>query len=51
LHHPTIQLKATNDYEILRQQAEALRALFNLDPLITSPTRLKARRKPTISRH
>ena len=33
LHHPTIQLKATRDYEILRQQAEALRTLFSLDPL------------------
>lgn len=31
LHHPTVQLKATKDYEILRQQAEALRMLFNLD--------------------
>lgn len=35
LHHPTVQLKATRDYEILRQQAEALRTLFNLDPLGT----------------
>jgi glutamyl-tRNA reductase len=33
LHHPTVQLKATRDYEILRQQAEALRTLFSLDPL------------------
>lgn len=33
LHHPTVQLKATKDYEVLRQQAEALRTLFNLDPL------------------
>lgn len=33
LHHPTVQLKATKDYEILRQQAEALHTLFNLDPL------------------
>jgi glutamyl-tRNA reductase len=32
LHHPTIQLKATKDYQVLRQQAEALRMLFNLDP-------------------
>ncbi|HEY9678283.1 MAG TPA: glutamyl-tRNA reductase [Drouetiella sp.] len=41
LHHPTVQLKATRDYEILRQQAEALRTLFNLDPLgaIAQPTR------------
>ncbi len=31
LHHPTVQLKATRDYEILRQQAESLRMLFNLD--------------------
>ncbi len=31
LHHPTVQLKATRDYQILRQQAEALRTLFNLD--------------------
>jgi len=34
LHHPTVQLKATKDYEILRQQAVALRTLFNLDPLV-----------------
>lgn len=33
LHHPTVQLKATKDYEVLKQQAEALRTLFNLDPL------------------
>lgn len=33
LHQPTIQLKATRDYEILKQQAEALRTLFSLDPL------------------
>jgi len=33
LHHPTVHLKATKDYEILRQQAEALRKLFNLDPI------------------
>ncbi len=44
LHHPTTQLKATKDYEILRQQAEALRTLFNLDPLA-------ARRSPHPSTH
>ena len=33
LHHPTVQLKSTSDYQALRQQAEALRRLFNLDPL------------------
>jgi glutamyl-tRNA reductase len=38
LHHPTVQLKATKDYEILRQQAEALRTLFSLDPLGTPST-------------
>jgi len=37
LHHPTVQLKATRDYQILRQQAEALRTLFNLDR--AAPTR------------
>ncbi len=31
LHHPTVQLKATTDYGALRQQAEALRQLFNLN--------------------
>ena len=31
LHHPTVQLKATRDYQVLKQQAEALRTLFNLD--------------------
>ncbi|MBZ0185970.1 MAG: glutamyl-tRNA reductase [Candidatus Obscuribacterales bacterium] len=33
LHHPTVQLKATRDYQVLKQQAEALRTLFSLDPL------------------
>jgi glutamyl-tRNA reductase len=33
LHHPTIQLKATADYEMLRRQAEALQTLFDLDIL------------------
>lgn len=33
LHYPTTQLKATRDYEILRQQADVLRTLFNLDPI------------------
>jgi glutamyl-tRNA reductase len=41
LHHPTVQLKATRDYSILKQQAEALRMLFNLE---TSPN--KAAPKP-----
>lgn len=36
LHHPTVQLKSTSDYQVLRQQAEALRSLFNLDPLSTT---------------
>jgi glutamyl-tRNA reductase len=44
LHHPTVQLKATRDYEILRQQAEALRTLFNLDPLGVVPKTAKMRR-------
>jgi glutamyl-tRNA reductase len=33
LHHPTVQLKATSDYTMLKQQAETLRTLFNLDVL------------------
>jgi len=33
LHHPTVQLKATVDYQTLRQQAEALQTLFDLDVL------------------
>lgn len=33
LHHPTVQLKATNDYQTLRRQAEALQMLFDLDVL------------------
>lgn len=45
LHHPTVQLKATKDYEILRQQAEALRTLFNLDPLGSTDIRRKAIQK------
>lgn len=44
LHCPTVQLKATRDYEILKQQAEALRTLFNLDPLGTINKPGKARR-------
>lgn len=43
LHHPTVQLKATKDYQVLKQQAEALRTLFNLDPLEES--------KPSTKRH
>lgn len=39
LHHPTVQLKATKDYEALKQQAEALRTLFSLDPLSEPKTR------------
>lgn len=35
LHHPTTQLKSTSDYSSLKQQAEALRKLFNLDILST----------------
>ncbi len=38
LHHPTVHLKATKDYEILRQQAEALRKLFDLDPIASHPS-------------
>ena len=45
LHHPTKQLKATSDYEILRQQAEALRVMFDLDPLSTNQLN-KQRTKP-----
>jgi glutamyl-tRNA reductase len=36
LHHPTVQLKATNDYQMLRRQAEALQTLFDLDVLAES---------------
>lgn len=47
LHHPTVQLKATRDYEILRQQAEALRTLFSLDPLGPPSTRsIRNRHRP-----
>jgi len=38
-------LKATKDYEILRQQAEALRTLFSLDPLSCSHATRSQRRK------
>jgi glutamyl-tRNA reductase len=38
LHHPTVHLKATKDYEILKQQAEALRKLFDLDPIAPNST-------------
>lgn len=57
LHHPTVQLKATKDYEILRQQAEALRTLFNLDtdginpaPATTGTSHIKRRFPPNVSR-
>jgi glutamyl-tRNA reductase len=43
LHHPTTQLKATTDYEILKQQAEALRTLFNLNPLVAGATSSRQR--------
>ncbi|HIA51611.1 MAG TPA: glutamyl-tRNA reductase [Candidatus Melainabacteria bacterium] len=45
LHQPTVQLKATKDYEILRQQAEALRTLFSLDPLSCTHAARSQRRK------
>ncbi|HEY9786752.1 MAG TPA: glutamyl-tRNA reductase [Candidatus Obscuribacterales bacterium] len=50
LHHPTVQLKATRDYEILRQQAEALRTLFNLDPVACAyaPRVHRRKRSPLI---
>jgi glutamyl-tRNA reductase len=49
LHHPTTQLKATNDYDILRQQAEALRTLFNLSPQLSGTVeRPKHKRKSTL---
>lgn len=35
LHQPTMQLKATSDYELLKQHAEALQTLFDLDILAT----------------
>ncbi len=47
LHQPTVQLKATKDYEILRQQAEALRTLFSLDPLSCTHAARTQRRKRT----
>ncbi|MBA3857289.1 MAG: glutamyl-tRNA reductase [Cyanobacteria bacterium PR.3.49] len=47
LHQPTVQLKATKDYEILRQQAEALRTLFSLDPLSCTHATRTQRRKRT----
>ena len=31
LHHPSSQLKSTDNHNLLNQQAEALRFLFNLD--------------------
>jgi glutamyl-tRNA reductase len=37
LHHPTIKLKATDDRKLLKQQAEALQTLFNLD-VFSAPT-------------
>lgn len=37
LHQPTVQLKSTDDDLALRQQAEALRRLFNLDVLQSQP--------------
>jgi glutamyl-tRNA reductase len=52
LHHPTTQLKATNDYEILRQQAEALHTLFNLNPLVSGPIgQQRSRRKSRAMHH
>lgn len=45
LHQPTVQLKATRDYAILRQQAEALRTLFSLDPIACTHAPKAPRRK------
>lgn len=36
LHHPTVQLKSARNYQTLKQQAEALQALFELDVFATS---------------
>lgn len=49
LHHPTVHLKATKDYEILRRQAEALRSLFNLDPLSPVKHSERARQEESYS--
>ena len=52
LHHPTKQLKATSDYEILRQQAEALRVLFDLDTIDTNqPNKARTKRKSVLVKH
>ncbi len=36
LHHPTVQLKSARNYQTLKQQAEALQALFELDVFATT---------------
>lgn len=36
LHHPTVQLKSARNYQTLKQQAEALQALFELDVFSTN---------------
>jgi glutamyl-tRNA reductase len=51
LHHPTTQLKSSSDYELLKQQAEALRILFDLDPLADDLNKPKSKRKSTPVRH
>jgi glutamyl-tRNA reductase len=52
LHHPTKQLKAARDYEILRQQAEVLRVLFDLDPLAVSDNSPSAgKRRSALVKH
>lgn len=51
LHHPTVQLKATRDYQILKQQAESLRMLFNLDDATGRPGNNGRARKPAACTH
>ncbi len=46
LHHPTAKLKATQNLDVLQQQAEALRTLFELD---LKDTQDMAASKPTVT--
>lgn len=47
LHHPTVQLKSARNYHTLKQQAEALQALFELDVFAINSKDIESEEQPT----
>jgi glutamyl-tRNA reductase len=46
LHHPTVQLKSARNYQALKQQSEALQALFELDIFSTDTNAAQGNGRP-----